>query len=161
MDQPRSPGERASKSTCVVTQDVEYFFDSATGGYTHPHPSGASPPALSPPTLKSKQQRENQSYIGILVILFSCWRTDHEPPDCNLFRALVWGKTLIVSMGVEKVQGSKSSLGSVKADAVSLSLWKSSGNLSVVFWGREKGEKKHVELECRNKMIEWDEESQC
>ena len=64
-------------------------------------------------------------------------------------------------MGVEKVQGSKSSLGSVKADAVSLSLWKSSGNLSVVFWGREKGEKKHVELECRNKMIEWDEESQC
>ena len=60
------------------------------------------------------------------------------------------------------MQGSTSSLGSVKAGAVSLSLWKSSGNLSVVFLGREKGEKKHLEFERRHKQHDKrDEESQC
>ena len=146
VHQPRSSGEGASRSNSAVTQDVEYFFDTPTGGYTHPNPSGAPP---SSPNEK-KRQRENKSSIGISMFLFSCHRTDHEPPDCDLFRALVWGKTLILSTGVESLQGPKSSLGSVKANAVSLSLWKSLGNLSVVFWAREEGEKKHVELERTN-----------
>ena len=89
-------------------------------------------------------------------------RTNYESLDCDLFRARVWGKTLVISMGVKNLQGPKSSSGSVKANAVSVSVWESSGSLSVVFWGKKKGEKekKHVELNRKNKTIKRDE-SQC
>ena len=87
-------------------------------------------------------------------------RTDYESLECDLFRARVWGKTLVTSTGVKSLQGPKSRLGSIKADAVSVSVWESSGNLGVMFRARENGTRKHVELDCKNKMINRDE-SQC
>ena len=80
-------------------------------------------------------------------------RTDYESLECDLFRARVWGKTLVTSMGVKSLQGPKSRHGSIKADAVSVSVWKSSGNLGVVFWARENGKRNHVELDRKDKMI--------
>ena len=86
--------------------------------------------------------------------------TDFVSLDCDLFRARVWGKTLIISTGVKKLQGPRSSFTSIRADAVSISVWESLGILSVVFWAKEKGERKHVEFERQNKKIKRDE-SQC
>ena len=80
-------------------------------------------------------------------------RADYESLECDLFRARVWGKTLVTSMGVKSLQGPRSRLGAIKADAVSVSVWESSGNLGVVFWARENGKKKHVELDRKDTII--------
>ena len=86
--------------------------------------------------------------------------TDSESLECDLFRARVWGKTLVTSIGVKRVQGPIYRLGSIKADAVSVTLWESLGTLSVVFWAKENGQRKHVEIDCKDKVINEDE-SQC
>lgn len=79
--------------------------------------------------------------------------TDYESLECDLFRALVWGKTLVASTGVKSLRRPNSKFGSIKANAVSVSVWESSGNLGVVFWAGENGKRKHVELDRKDNKI--------
>ena len=65
----------------------------------------------------------------------------------------MWGKTLVICTGVDKMQWSIATLRSVKANAVSLSVWESLDILSVVFWAREDKLKKHFELNGRKDLI--------
>ena len=70
-------------------------------------------------------------------------KTDRKFIGCNLFRERVWGKKLITCIGTNKIEYSSS----VKAEAMSLTLWQSSTTLTVVFYAKANGVGRHTELE--------------